>query len=92
MTADRVPILPRGVRCQFDKIRKSNVLLGPERVLMLDGTGHAILSAVDGTRSLDAIATHLADLYAAPKQAILDDVIEFLDDLAGQKLVDYTHV
>lgn len=89
MKADRVPVLPRGVRCHHDKVRDANVLLAPEKVLMLDGTGHAILTSVDGTRSLDGIAAHLAEVYAAPKSAILGDVIEFLDDLAAQRLIDY---
>ena len=90
MTATRIPVLPRGVRCQFDRVRDTHVLLGPERVLMLDGTGHAIRSEVDGARSIEAIAAHLATQYAAPKEAILPDVVAFLDDLARQMLVRFT--
>ena len=89
MTAAKVPVMPRGVRCHFDRVRDSQVLLGPERALMLDQTGHAILGAVDGARSLSDIAGHLAEIYNAPKDVIQGDVIEFLDNLAEQRLIDY---
>lgn len=89
MSAKRVPVLPRGVRRHFDRVRDTPVLLGPERALMLDQTGDAILSAVDGARSLSAIAGHLAEVYNAPKNVIEGDVVEFLDGLAEQRLIDY---
>ena len=36
MTGADVPFLPRGVRTHFDAVRQFDVLLGPERVLVLD--------------------------------------------------------
>lgn len=86
-----VPILPRGVRRHFDKVRGVPVLLGPERVLMLDEIGCAILDQVDGLSTIDEISTKLADIYAAPKEDISTDVSDFLTDLGNKKLLDSTH-
>lgn len=89
MTDNRIPQIPRGVRRHHDKVRGREVLLGPERALMLDQTAVAILSVVDGTRSLSQIAGYLAATYNAPKEVIEPDVIAFLDGLADQMLITY---
>jgi len=87
---DRIPILPRGVRLHFDKMRGKNVLLAPERTLFLDETGFAILSEVDGKRSITGIARHLAALYDAPEAAIASDITNFVDDLANKRVLEFT--
>ena len=89
MTTGRIPVIPRGVRLHHDRVRDREVLLGPERALMLDQTALAILTAVDGARSLSDIATHLADTYNAPRDVIEPDVVAFLDGLADQMLIAY---
>ncbi|MGA9434729.1 MAG: pyrroloquinoline quinone biosynthesis peptide chaperone PqqD [Roseobacter sp.] len=86
-----VPVLPRGVRRHFDKVRGVPVLLGPERVLMLDEIGCAILDQVDGVSTLDEISSRLAEIYAAPKDDISTDVAAFLTDLGNKKLLDSSH-
>ena len=88
MSPDSIPLLPRGVRLHQDRVRGGWVLLAPERALQLDDVGRAILSEVDGTRSLDAIATDLAARYAAPKEAILADSAEYLADLCDRRIVE----
>ena len=88
MSPDSIPVLPRGVRLHEDRVRGGWVLLAPERALQLDDVGRAILSEVDGTRTLDAIAGTLADRYAAPKEAILTDSIEYLADLRVRRIVE----
>lgn len=88
MIADRVPSLPRGVRRHDDKVRGVPVLLGPERVIMLDDIGCAILDKLDGQSNIDGIASTLAQEYGAPKDAVLSDVVEFLEGLADKKLVE----
>ncbi len=88
MIADNVPVLPRGVRRHFDTVRKVPVLLGPERVIMLDEIGCAILDTVDGRASVNTISETLATRYGAPKDAVFADVLEFLEGLANKKLVD----
>ncbi len=84
-----VPHLPRGVRLHADRVRGMVFLLGPERALVLDDIGAAILEELDGLRSIDAITDTLAIRYAAPRAEIAVDVREFLDDLQAQRLLDY---
>lgn len=83
-----IPHLPRGVRRKFDKVRARPVLLGPERAIMLDEIGEAILSRVDGVTTLEAIVADLAASYDAPVEMIHGDVVEFLQGLADKRLVD----
>jgi pyrroloquinoline quinone biosynthesis protein D len=83
-----IPVLPRGVRRHFDRVRGVPVLLGPERVIMLDQIGCAVLDEVDGASSIDAISARLAEKYNAPKDDIYVDVAEYLTDLADKRLVD----
>ncbi|MEL7211111.1 MAG: pyrroloquinoline quinone biosynthesis peptide chaperone PqqD [Pseudomonadota bacterium] len=91
MSPDAIPTLPRGVRTYFDKVRNVPVLLGPERVLMLDQIGDAVLNEVDGKSSITAISARLAAKYNAPEAAIKADVTEYLVDLANKGLVDMHH-
>ncbi len=73
-----------------DRVRNTEVLLGPERALMLDEIGAAVLSEVDGERSVADISAMLAARYGAPVGAVQEDVAEFLTDLAAKRLVDMT--
>ena len=82
------PALPRGVRLQFDAVRGAWTLLAPERALLLDAVGEAILNEVDGERDVAEIAARLAERFAAPLDEILTDTREFLDGLADRRLVD----
>lgn len=84
-----IPALLRGVRKKQDTVRNVPVLLGPERALMLDGIGDAILSEVDGARSLDEIVAALAARFDAPADVIHGDVRAFLDDLADKRLLEF---
>ena len=83
-----VPRLPRGVRMRFDEVRKSHVLLAPERAFDLDETAAAVLSLVDGARSVDAIVVELAAKFDADRALIEADVIEMLSDLAGKRVLE----
>lgn len=84
-----VPKLPRGVRLHDDRVRGTMFLLGPERAIVLDAIGAAILAELDGLRSIDAITDTLAARYASPHDEIAGDVREFLDELQAQRLLDY---
>lgn len=90
MSDARIPVLPRGVRLHFDKVRSKNVLLAPERSLFLDDIGFAILSEIDGQRSVIEIAKHLAALYDAPIAAISSDIAEFVDDLSNKRVIGFS--
>lgn len=82
------PALPPGVRLHWDVVRGTHVLLAPERVLMLDEAGHAILSRVDGVTAIEALVAGLAADFGAPVEEVGPDVAEFLDGLVRERLVD----
>jgi pyrroloquinoline quinone biosynthesis protein D len=85
--ADR-PMLPRGVRLHWDRVRGSWTLLAPERAIRLDEIGHAILAEVDGHRDVATIAADLAERFGAPAGEVLADTRDFLAGLAERRLVD----
>ncbi len=82
------PLLPRGVRLHYDRVRGNWVLLAPERAIKLDQVGHAILSEVDGERSLEEIVTGLAEKYQAPKEQIAKDTRGFLGALMDRRMLE----
>ena len=81
--------MPRGVRLHHDRVRGLPVLLGPERALMLDEIGQAILTELGEGLRLSDLIDRLAERYAAPRDEIAGDVRAFLDDLQVQRLLDY---
>jgi len=85
---DAIPVIPRGVRVQFDKLRDVWVLLAPERAITLDQVGHAILSEIDGTRDFAAITKGLAEKFGAPLAAVETDSAEFIGALVDRRFVD----
>ena len=90
LAAASVPRLPRHVRFRHDRTRDRWVLLAPERVLVPDETAVAVLSLVDGARSVSNIADELARTYAAPAEVILSDSLVLLQDLADKGFVAAT--
>ena len=88
MSPEEIPSMPRGVRLHFDKVRDTWVLLAPERAVTLDGIGHAILSAVDGSRSFGEIAAHLSQAFGAPLEQVTEDSAGFLDALRDRRFLD----
>lgn len=88
---DTVPALPRGVRRADDGVRKTPVLLGPERVLMIDPIGDAILSQIDGAATIADICASLASHFNAEQDVITPDVESYLQELADKRLVDLRH-
>ena len=90
MQLQDIPTLPRGVRLHFDKVRDTWVLLAPERAVTLDGIGHAILKAVDGTHSFGQIVDQLAETFGAPHDQVSTDSAGFLDALRDRRFLDVT--
>jgi pyrroloquinoline quinone biosynthesis protein D len=78
------PKLPRHAKLKFDETRQVWVILAPERVLAPDEIAVEVLQLCDGERSVADIVNHLAAKYAAPREAILTDVIAMLQDLADK--------
>lgn len=68
------PQLASFVRLQHDDARDRWVLQAPERVLVLDETGKAIVDRFDGEASLSEIIDALVAEYDAPRDVIEHDV------------------
>jgi pyrroloquinoline quinone biosynthesis protein D len=84
LTASSVPRLWRLARLNFDTVRQQHVLLYPEGAVLLNPTGAAILELCDGQRSIAAIAQILGERYNCD---VIDDVTEYLSQLAERELV-----
>ncbi|CAM3232093.1 pyrroloquinoline quinone biosynthesis protein D [Paracoccus aminovorans] len=82
-----VPYLPRGVRLHDDRVRGIRVLLAPERAVQLDAVGDAILSELDGKRSLAEVVVNLCTRYDAPAEQIEGDVQDFIRGLVDRRMV-----
>ena len=87
IAADDIPYLPRGVRLADDRVRDIRVLQAPERAMQLDPIGDAILSELDGQRSMAAIIHDLATRFDAPEEQISGDVRDFLTGLIERRMV-----
>ena len=81
------PALPRHIKLRHDAARDRWTILAPERVFTPDAIAVAVLQLCDGARSVEAIATELAQTYNAPKQRILADVTALLQALADKGVV-----
>jgi pyrroloquinoline-quinone synthase/pyrroloquinoline quinone biosynthesis protein D len=77
--------LRAGVRLVHDRLTGRHVLVGPERGLVLDDTARAIVSLIDGQRSLDDIVDALD--ARAPREVVRRDVSDFLDQLARRRML-----
>ena len=79
------PCLAPHVRLTFDAARAQHVLLTPETVAVLNGTGVAILGLCDGTRTVAEIVAELRDRY---DRVDADEVRSFLDRLTARHCVE----
>src|SRR6476620_6987443 len=84
------PVLPRHTRLKYDETRQVWVILAPERVLAPDEIAVEVLQLCNGERNVGDIADQLAAKYAAPREAILTDVIVMLQDLADKGFLTET--
>lgn len=83
-----IPFLPRGVRLHHDNVRGQEVLLGPERALMLDQIACEILKRVDGVKTEAEISAGLAADFGAPAEQVATDVRAFMADLMDKRLLE----
>ena len=82
--ADR-PRLARHVRLRYDPARGRHVLLTPEAVTVLNGTGAAVLELCDGQRTVSEIVAELRGRYASVDG---DEVRCFVDRLAARRCLE----
>lgn len=85
-TSDR-PRPARHVRLFFSQARQCHVLLHPETVVVLNGTGAAILALCDGRRTVAEIEAELAARY---REVPDDEVREFLSRLVARRWMELT--
>ena len=81
------PRLAPGVRLHYDTTRKAWVLLGPERVIEMEGPASEILQRCDGIRTTEQIVDELAALYAADRAEIRVDVNDMLAELVTKRML-----
>ena len=79
------PRLARHVRLRFDPARGQHVLLTPEAVTVLNGTGAAVLELCDGQRTVAEIGAELRGRYAHVDD---DEVRVFVDRLAARRCLE----
>ena len=81
---DSRPRLARHVRLTYDRARGRHVLLTPETITVLNGTGASILGLCDGRRTVAEIAAELRGEY---KRVDEGEVRTFLDRLKDRRVV-----
>ena len=79
------PRLARHVRLAFDPAREQHVLLTPEKITVLNGTGASILGLCDGRRTMAEIVAELRERYDRVDD---EEVRLFLDRLAASRCVE----
>ncbi|MEU0839817.1 pyrroloquinoline quinone biosynthesis peptide chaperone PqqD [Streptomyces sp. NPDC005962] len=71
------PVLAPAVRLRHDRVREVDLLVLPERVVVLRGTAGAVLRLCDGDRDLGTIVAELAERF--PGAPVDTEVPAFLD-------------
>lgn len=74
------PRLRSQVRIRWDSVRQRHVLLMPEKVVLLNETGAAILQLCNGERTFEEIVHELSRRYGGAD--VEQDVAEFLQQAA----------
>jgi pyrroloquinoline quinone biosynthesis protein D len=82
------PRLAKHVRLTYDRARDRHVLLTPETITVLNGTGASILGLCDGRRTVAEIA---ADLRGAYKRVDEEEIRTFLDRLTARRCLEVVH-
>ncbi len=70
------PVLSRSVVFRRDRVRGTDLLVLPERVVVLHGNAGSIVRLCDGERDVDAIVAELAERH--PGAPVAEEVPAFL--------------
>ncbi|WP_406302103.1 pyrroloquinoline quinone biosynthesis peptide chaperone PqqD [Streptomyces sp. NBC_00885] len=73
------PVLSRSVVFRHDRVRGADLLVLPERVVVLQGNAGSIVRLCDGVRDVGAIVAELAEQH--PGAPVAEEVPEFLGRL-----------
>jgi pyrroloquinoline quinone biosynthesis protein D len=79
------PRLARHVRLSFCRTRQRHILQLPETVVVLNGTGAAVLELCDGQRTVDEIVASLGARYRSVPD---EEVHRFLSRLHARRCVE----
>ena len=76
--------------CRWGMQGEERVVLFPEGMIRVQGTGQKILELCDGQRTVQEIVTALSATYSGGDPAkIRDDVGNFLEALQQKRIIDY---
>ena len=75
--------------CHWGKQGEDRVVLVPEGMIRLQGTGQSVLELCDGERTLHQIVETLSKGYSTDTAKIREDVASFLETLQQKRVVDY---
>ena len=76
--------------CRWGSQGEERVVLFPEGMIRVQGTGQNILELCDGQRTVQEIVATLAERYnGADPAKVREDVSSFLDALRQKRIVDY---
>ena len=88
LTDASVPTFAAG--CRWGGTEEAPVVLFPEGAIRVEGTGRMILELCDGEFTLAEIVQKLeAQFMLAPKGKVRADVLAFLGQLHGKRIIDY---
>ena len=76
--------------CRWGAQGEERVVLFPEGMIRVQGTGQKILELCDGQRTVQEIVAALSAMFSAGNSAkIREDVGSFLEALQQKRIVDY---
>jgi pyrroloquinoline quinone biosynthesis protein D len=76
--------------CRWGSQDEERVVLFPEGMIRVQGTGQNILELCDGQRTVQEIVTTLSSTYSGADPArIREDVGSFLEALQQKRVIDY---
>ena len=87
-SSDMRPKLSSRARLQTDKVTGKPIVLYPEGVLMLNPTGHAIVSLCTGEVTFGEIVAKLAARYKISPEEISPQVADYLNRLRERNLLE----
>ncbi|WP_329075205.1 pyrroloquinoline quinone biosynthesis peptide chaperone PqqD [Streptomyces niveus] len=80
--SDWRPVLSRSVVLRHDRVRDTDLLVLPERVVVLQGSAGSVLRLCDGANDVGAIVATLAAQH--PGAPVADEVPSFLGRLRAE--------
>jgi pyrroloquinoline quinone biosynthesis protein D len=86
--SDMRPKLSSRARVQTDKVTGKPIILYPEGVLMLNPTGHAVVSLCTGENTFQEIVGKLATRYKISAEEISPQVAGYLERLRERNLLE----